>query len=178
MASMAKYICLFAIILTGCSISYKFNSATAPSEAKTIAITQFYDDSPSGPPQLSQTFTEQLRDYFQQNTKLEVISDPLEADLILEGSIITYKTSPVAPSNNGGVDIAAQQKLTIVVHAQYTNTLQSEIEEKDRDDFEQNFSAFSLFDGEQSLSDVEDEKIDEINEQLIINIFTRSFDNW
>lgn len=176
MESTVKLIPILALMLYGCSMSYKFKSETIPAEAKTIAITQFYDDSPSGPPQLSQTFTEELRDYFQQNTKLEVISDPLKADLILEGSIIQYATSPVAPSNQNGIDVAAQQKLTMVVHAEYKNMLQADQEKKD--DFSQNFSAFALFDGEQSLSDVEEEKIDEINEQLIINIFTRSFDNW
>lgn len=162
-------VCMFFFACTG---GYKFTNANAPSDAKTIAITLFYNESPGGPPDLSQTFTEAIREYFQQNTKLSVTKDPLTADLILEGNIVSYLIQPVAPVSDGSTETAAQQKLVIDVQASYTNNL------NEKDNFNQRFSAFALFDGEKTLSEVENEKIEEITEQLVLKIFNKSFDNW
>lgn len=162
------------IVLSGCTVKYGFTPSKPPDCAQTIAITLFYNESSGGPPDLSQTFTENLREYYQRNTKLEVIRDPLKADLILEGTITGYFVQPVAPVASGNLgETAAQQKLVIDVNASYVNSCD------DNDNFQGNkFSAFALFDASQSLTDVEVEKVEEISEQLILKIFTKTFDSW
>lgn len=159
------------LILCGCSVNYSFTSTSAPNEAKTLSIANFYNESPSGPPNLSQYFTEETKTYYQNNTKLELV--PYNGDLTLEGAITGYNIAPVAPQQGvNGLDVAAFSRLTITVRAKYTNKFNEE------DNFDQSFSFFSDFEADKSLSDVEDALIEEISEQLILQIFTRSFDNW
>ena len=159
------------IIFSSCSVNYSFTSTSAPNQAKSISISTFYNESPSGPPNFSQYFTEQTRSYYQNNTKLEIV--PFNGDLQLEGAITGYNIIPIAPeAAANGIETAALNRLTITIRAKYTNPF------NEKDNFDQNFSFFSDFDQSKSLSDVEDALIEEITEQLIIKIFTRSFDNW
>lgn len=173
MAFQNKIYFLLLFILLGCGgVNYSFKSTDIPQTAKTIAIMQFYNESANGPSNISQVFTEKLRDYFQNNTKLALINDPNNADLVLDGVISNYNVSPISPTSDGVTETAAQQKLSISVNASYTNysdTTQS---------FDKPFSAFSIFEASQNLSDVETEKIEDISEQIIIKIFTASFDTW
>lgn len=154
----------------GCSVNYSFTSTSQPTEAKSISIPVFYNESTGGPPNLSQFFTEKIRDYYQNNTKLDIV--PTNGDLELEGTITGYDVRPVAPTQSANVEVSALTRLTIRVQASYSNP------NNEKDNFNQAFSFFSDFDASKSLSDVEDELIDEITDQIIIKIFTQSFDNW
>ena len=58
--------------------------------------------------------------------------------------------------------------MTITVKVTYTNSI-----EPDKD-FEQTFSRFADFEANQTLSDVEDALILEIDEQLVQDIFNRN----
>ena len=172
-----RYSLIFIVILlTSCSVNYSFTSTSAPTEAKSITIATFYNESSGGPPNFSQRFTEKTRDYYQQNTKLQI--KPYEGDLNLEGAIVGYNVNPVAPQvSNGGtasgaLEVAALNRLTVTIRAKYTNPF------NEKDNFEQSFSFFSDFPATKSLSDVEDQLLDEISDQIILKIFTRSFDNW
>lgn len=173
---MRLLISILTVMLVGCSVNYSFTSTSAPTEAKSISIATFYNESSGGPPNFSQTFTEKARDYYQQNTKLEIVSN--EGDLQLEGAIVGYNVSPVAPeiSNgqgaSGASEVAVLNRLTVQVRAKYVNPF------NEKDDFQQTFSFFSDFDANKSLGDVEDELLEEISDQIILKIFTRSFDNW
>ncbi|MCK5368758.1 MAG: LptE family protein, partial [Cyclobacteriaceae bacterium] len=73
------------IVLTGCGV-YSFTGANISPEIKTISIQTFYDEVGTGPPNLSQLFTEKIKDYYQQNTSLSIVSS--EGDLQLEGNIV------------------------------------------------------------------------------------------
>ena len=81
---MIKQICiifLLLIALAGCGV-YSFTGANISPEISTISIQTFYDEVGSGPPNLSQLFTEKIKDYYQQNTSLTIVQD--EGDLQLE----------------------------------------------------------------------------------------------
>lgn len=159
------------VVLCSCSVNYSFTSTSAPNEAKSISIANFYNESPAGPPSFSQYFTEETKTYYQNNTKLELV--PFNGDLTLEGAITGFNITPVAPQQGAnGLDVAELSRLTITVRAKYTNQF------NEKDNFDQSFSFFSDFDKNKSLTDVQDALIDEISEQIILQIFTRSFDNW
>ncbi len=177
MTLVNKYYLYFILLtITSCGgVSYTFKSTDIPQNAKTIAIMQFYNESTGGPSNLSQLFTEKVRDYFQNNTKLTIVADPSDADLILAGAITNYEVNPDAPSANGNGEQAAQQRMIITVQASYTNTISSD----DKSNFsDQRFQSFALFDSEKNLSDVETAKIEEISDLIVVQIFTKSFDNW
>jgi hypothetical protein len=161
--------CLFY----GCSV-YSFTGASLSPEVKTITIQNFYNDSGGGPPNMSQLFTESIKDYYQQNTNLSLVDD--NGDLLLEGSITRYDFTPVAPRASGSnevADVASLMRLTITVNASYVNTTDDEFNFDNR-----SFSFFADFNAEQDPSAVEDQLIEEIFDQIIFDIFNASVANW
>lgn len=162
---------LTSIGLTGCSVNYGFKSTSVP-DAKSIAITMFYNESDGGNGQLHIDFTEDLREYFQRNTKLDILTETGEHELLLEGAIVDYDIQSIAPTSNGEVELASLNRFIITVNAKYTNPY------NEKDNFDRNFSHNVDFDADEDISSVEEELLDQLFEQIILKIFTASFDNW
>lgn len=167
---------LLMIVLTGCGV-YSFTGANISPNIHTISIQTFYDEVGTGPPNLSQLFTESIKDYYQQNTSLTIVQN--EGDLQLEGSIVGYRLTPMAPRASGSqnfedADIAALQRLTITLKVTYLNT------QDDSYDFEsQNFSFYQDYDPEkQDFNSIEAALVDEIYDAIILDIFNASVANW
>ena len=165
--------CLFFCLLTNSCGIYSFSGVNIPPEIKTVFIANFYNDSGNGPANLGQRFTEDLKDYFQQNTNLNLVNS--EGDLKLEGSVVGFNTSPVAPTAASGSNpypTSNLTRLTISVKVNYTNT------KDDKASFSENFSFYQDFPREQQLSSVENDLIERIHEQIILDIFNKALSNW
>jgi hypothetical protein len=150
---------------------YTFTGTTITAE--TLSIQNFYNDADQGPPNLAQDFTDKLRDYFQQNTNLTII--PENGELSMEGAVVNYRLSPLAPTSSNDPtqgDAAALTRLTITVQVAYVNITDPEF------DFDKSFSFYSDFDSNLTLTTVEDQLIEEIFDQIILDIFNASVANW
>lgn len=111
---------------------------------------------------MAQNLTEKLKDYYASNTNLKIIKS--NADLFLEGAIVSYALTPLAPT---GSETASQNRLTINVKYKYENT---------RDTTQSIFATatqYADFAQNVSFSSVENEKIDEIFEKLLLDIFQK-----
>ena len=171
MRSSLSLLLVSILLFAGCKIQYSFTGINV--NAETITINNFFFESDNGPPDLATKFTDQMRDYFQQNTNLQLIDN--DGELMFEGAVSGYQLSPVAQTANtdlNGLNTAAQTRLTITVSVNFTNL------NDPSSDFTRNFSFFSDFDADQAIQDVEEELIDEIYEQIILNIFNASVANW
>jgi len=116
---------------------------------------------------LSQTFTEDLKDKFISQTNLDLVTT--NGDLQFEGSITGYRVTSVAIQGN---ETAALNRLSITVKAKFTNT-------KDREqDFETSFTRYSDYESSKNLASIEDELIEDINDQLTQDIFNKAVSNW
>ncbi len=149
---------------------YSFTGTTITAE--TITITTFFNDALIGPANLGVIFTDQLRDYFQQNTTLAQVDD---GELLMEGNIASYRISPVAPSaalSDQSRDVANLTRLTIIVKVDYINL------EKQDFSFSKSFSQFADFNSDLGITAVETKLIEEIFEQIILDIFNASVANW
>lgn len=163
---------LLAILLQACGV-YSFTGATLPPTIKTISIQPFFNDTGNGPPNLSQNFTERLRDYFQSNTDLALVE--ADGDLQLDGSIVGWQLTPVAPTATGNnqPDRAALQRLTITVAVNFVNTVD------EKQSFERNFSFYADYNPQQTDFAAEEQRlIDEISETIIFDIFNNTVANW
>ena len=149
------------------NVSYTFTGASFDEDVKTISVAYFPNYAPLANPTLSQSFTEALKDIFINQTNLDLIQK--NGDLQFEGSITGYRTSPIAITGN---ETAALNRLTITVKVKFTNTKDSER------DFETTFSRFADYESSQSLAQVEDQLIEEINGQLTQDIFNKAASNW
>ncbi|MEQ9442599.1 MAG: LptE family protein [Cyclobacteriaceae bacterium] len=166
------WILIFACF-SGCGV-YSFTGAALSPEIQTISIDNFYNDAGNGPPNMSQLFTEEIRDYYQSNTRLALV--PENGDLLIEGAITRYEFVPVAPRSSGSnevADVASLIRLNITVSASYINTYNDEYNFENK-----SFTFFADFDSERDPSSVEEELIEEIFDQIIFDIFTASVANW
>jgi hypothetical protein len=90
-------------------------------------------------------------------------------DLNFDGSITGYTTNPIAIQST---DLAALNRLTITVTVKYTCSFD------EKKNFEQSFSRFADYTSSQSLTAVEQELIQTINDQLTLDIFNRALNDW
>ncbi len=157
--------------LSGCGI-YGFTGASISPDIKTISIQTFYNNAPLGPSNMTATFTEMIKDYYQQNTSLTIVDE--EGDLQVDGYIANYQISPVAANANRGTgDVSSLSRITITVFATYVNT------QDDQFDFERKFSFFKDYDPNQTdLASNEQDFVEEIFDQIILDIFNASVANW
>ena len=161
-------ISLFSIFIsqTGCGV-YSFTGASISPEVKSVSIDFFSSYAPLTPANMPQSFTESLRELFVSRTNLDLFTK--NGDIQFEGYISDYRTRPVAIQGN---ETAAKNRLTVTVNVTYSNT-------KDEDkSFEKTFTRFADFEAAQNLTDVEQALIEEINEQLILDIFNEAVVNW
>lgn len=163
--------CLLIVLVTACSISYKFNGASIDySKVKTITIKDFPNQAPLVYPPLSQVFTEALKDAYIRQTRLQLVSN--NGDLDLEGEITGYDLTPMSIKDDGTNALASQTKLTITVKVRYSNRATPD------DDFEQSFSAYREFSNNQMLQQVQDQLCAEIVEELTDQIYNATVANW
>ena len=159
---------LLGLVLTACSISSKFNGASIDyTKVKTITIKDFPNQAPLVYPQLSQEFTEALKDIYIRQTRLQLVND--NGDLELEGEITGYQLTPMAVKEDAW---SSQTKLTITVRVRYSNRTNPD------EDFEQTFSAYQEFDAARMLQDVEPEYVPLIIEEIVDQIYNATVANW
>ena len=71
-----------------------------------------------------------------------------------------------------GDETAARNRLTITVRVKYTNAVEPEL------DYDSSFSRYEDYDASQNLTDVENDLIDLIVEDLVEDIFNKAFISW
>jgi hypothetical protein len=171
---------LIALVMGSCAGPPQFGWSAVPKtqtptdprldslyKSATLSVDFFPTYASLASPTLSQSFTESLRDIFQSQSQYQVINK--NGTIRITGSITGYNVKPVSIQSS---EVAASNRLTIIVSVKYSNSIE---EEKD---FEQNFTRFADFDANQSLSAVEDALIEEINEQLVQDIYNRTLGDW
>lgn len=171
MKSSITLVLIASIFLSGCGV-YSFTGTSITAE--TLSIPNFYNEADQGPPNMAQTFSDKMRDYFQQNTNLTLISE--NGELQFEGTVVGYRLSPVAPTSSGDPELADQAaltRLTIAVQVTYLNQTDPEFDFEDR-----TFSFFADYSNDLDLTTVESRLIDEIFDQIILDIFNASVANW
>ena len=159
------YCLLFTVC--GCKTKYSFTGASISPDIKTVSIQYFPNYAPLVQPTLSQVLTEKLKDRFVSQTNLSLINK--NGDLSFEGSITGYSTQPMAIQGN---DQAALNRLTITISVKFTNM------KNEKQNFETSFLRYADYSSSKNLSDVENDLIKQISEQLVDDIFNKSVSNW
>ncbi len=160
-------VCLVGL-LSACKVSYTFNNATIDyTKIKTVTIKEFPNQAPLVYPPLSQMLSEEIKDKFSRQTRLQFAS--ANGDLDLEGEITNYDLAPLAVREDA---YASQTRLTITIRLRYENRVTPE------DNSEQTFSAYREFDANRMLTDVQDELCREIVKELVDQIYNATVANW
>ncbi len=165
-ASLMLYVSCGIYSFDGASIDYNLT--------QTLSVATFDNDSGGGPPNMGQTFSEGLKDYFQRRTKLELVAN--KGDLQFDGIIGNYVVRPQSVSSSGNRNVAdgtGLMRLQISVNVIFSNT------KKEDDNFERVFSFFADYDpSAASLNSIETQLVEEIFEQIYFDIFQASVAQW
>ena len=159
---------VLAVVLPSCAVSFKFNGANINYQTtKSISIAEFPNNAPMVNPLLSNQLSEALRDLYQRQTRLQILSRG--GDLELEGEIVGYDVSQGAISVDG---YASESKLTIRVQVHFTNNIYPE------ESFDKTYTASQTFDASQLLSDVQDELCRIIVTEIVESIYNDTVAKW
>jgi hypothetical protein len=157
---------ILAIILfsyTSCGVvKYSFTGTTIRQDVKTISVANFINNSGGGPANITQNFTERVKEYYQQNSTLKIGPTDGTADLQLEGAITGYDLTPIAPTQG---QFASLNRLTVRVQVKFTNT------KDETENFDAPFSFYADFPQERTLTAVENELLTVIFDQIVLDIF-------
>jgi hypothetical protein len=174
--SRHKTIQLLLVVITlavvaGCKITYSMSGASISPDVKTVFIDYFRNRSKVINPTLSQSFTEAMKDKFVNETGLSLNTE--QGDLEFSGEITGYDVRPLSvQKSETGRDFASMNRLTITVKVIFVNN-------KNHDnDFNTSFSAYFDWDSSKQISQVENEAVQVITEQLVEDIFNKSVANW
>jgi hypothetical protein len=173
---LSKLLLLPGLVLltTSCGVSVNYSMSGSTTNARTISITEFYNNTELGQANMGQTFTNQLKTYIIQNSSISVVQE--EGELQMEGEITDYRLTPIAPTATGdpmAINQASSTRLTITVKASYVNTLDETMSFTDR-----SFSFYKDFPNDQNFTDVEEQYTRQIFERIINDIFNASVANW
>ena len=146
----------------------------ASTNAKTIQVEEFFNNTDLGPANIGQIFTNRLKDYYQQNSSLSVVRE--NGELLIEGMVSAYQISQIAPVSGGSSnvsDVAALTRLTIAVKVNYVDTIEPKNNFKDRV-----FSFYADFPNTQDFNTVRESLERKIFDQIFIDIFNATIANW
>jgi hypothetical protein len=158
---------LLGAVSNSCTVSYSFTGTNLPKTIQTFSVDYFPNRAKLVNPNLSQQFTEALKEKITKQTKLNEDKDT--GDLVYTGSITGYDVKPIAIQKE---DVAAQNRLTITINLKYTNNKDHE------QDFEKSFTAYEDFDSSSMLSAIEDGLVPEIIQKILDDIFNATIAVW
>lgn len=159
---------LFSLVLTqqGCKV-YSFTGANVPPDIKTFSVELFQNTANNGPATLPQVFTDRLKLKFQTEANLRQVN--ADGDIQFKGAITGYTFTNEAPVAGA---VSGLNKLTIVIQVEYTNT------KNEKDNFSKSFQRFAQFSASEDITRVETQLIEEINRQLVDDIFQEALVKW
>lgn len=154
--------------LNSCSsVKYSMSGASISPDVKSLSVQYFPNRALIVNPELSQKFTDGLREKCKAQTTLTILTQG--GDVNFEGEITGYDVRPTAIQGN---DVAAKNRLTITVRVKFTNTVEPKYS------FDSSFSRFKDYESNKDLSSVAGELIPLIIDELTEDIFNKAFVNW
>ncbi len=159
---------IILLLINFVACNYSFTGASVPAHIKSIAVPIFQDQSGSGESDLSDMFTKQAIQKFIDDNTLQV-TDRVNADAILEGTILSLSDAPTVVSAGENV---TTRRITLTVRATYRDMV------KKRIIFEKNFSNYGDYPVGGDITSVRKKAIanavDKIAEDLLLAVVS----NW
>lgn len=159
---------MLSLLLTGCTISYKFNGASINYDIiKTISLESFPNRAVYQWGPMESMFNNALSDIYANQTKLQQVARG--GDLSLSGEITSYDQVNKSISSDG---YSSMMQLKMTVNVRFENT------KNHSEDFERQFSASREFDTSQQLNDVQEELVNQMIDEIVEQIFNATVANW
>ncbi len=156
------------ILLSGC-LRYSFTGVSIPSDVSTVYIPFFPDNSSSGLSFLTDDLNEALVNRFVNQSRLRLVSNENDADIILDGVIMSYQNRPFSVA---GDERANLNRVDINVRASFKYRTENEPE------WDKNFNGVFEFDPNEDPIDGERQAVNEAMQRIAQNMFNDALGNW
>ncbi|GAK96621.1 hypothetical protein JCM19294_2134 [Nonlabens tegetincola] len=161
------FLAVTLILVTSCGIKYGFKQTSIPDNVNTFQV-DFFGNLDPIEPGIERTFTLNLQDLIQDQTRLSIVNSG--GDYIYQGEITRYYIAPMTATAN---NTASQNRLTIEVNVRFTNTKDEE------QSFEKKFSFFYDYPANVLLNgSALDEALDVIFTQITQDIVNETLTSW
>ena len=158
--------CCWLFSYATCKYSLK-DTSPIPQEIKTFRVNFLENKARYINPQLSPQLTEKLKQKIIGNTRLRQINDD-NAHYDISGYVSDYAITTNCITNG----VASTNRLSISFHLVFKNTLD------EKKNFESDVSTNIDYKSDQSLSQVEAQRNDEIIKNIVDAVFNKIFSNW
>ena len=155
------------ILFSSCTIRVTFKGSSVPEDVKTASVQYFENRASLINPALSQTFTEAMKDRITSESRLIINNN--QGDVDFSGEITGYDLRPMAIQADA---ISSETRLTVTLKVRYQNF------KNPKTNWESTFSAYEDFPSEKNITEIEEQLVKNIVEQLTENIFNRAFSDW
>ena len=137
------------LALSSCRISYKFTGTSIDyDQTKTVSISE-------------------LRELFRRQTRLEEVAQA--GDFSIEGAIVGYELTPVAVQDDA---FASMTRFTMTVSVHFENNANP------KKNFDKTFSAYTEFDSSSLFSQVQDDLVRQLTDDITKQIFNATAEDW
>jgi len=155
---------VFFLLQSSC---YSFRGISIPPEVNTYKVANFDNKTLNALPTIAISITEKLKDKIRRETRLTY--SETEPDIEFKGSVTQYRVTSEAPKPG---ELTAINRLTIAVQVEFINN------KKEDSNWKSRFSFFNDFGTDQNLIDIQEDLIENIDEQIVEDIFNKAFTNW
>ncbi len=157
-----------AVMMSGCTVSYKLNGASIDyNTIKTITVETFTNRAAYQWAPMAPMFNTSLSDIYNRQTKLRQVKR--DGDLVLSGEITSYDQTNKSVAADG---YSSMVQLRMAVKVKFTNN------KKHGDDFERSFSASREYDSSQQLTSVQEELVQQMIDDIVDQIFNATVAKW
>ncbi len=157
-------ILLITLVFGGC---YSFKGISIPENVNTFFVTNTESKATALPANFPTNFSENLKNKIRNESRLKYSeTDP---DLEFIPTVQEFRVVPIAPKPG---EFASLNRLELSIQIEYIN------HKNEKENWKQNFKHFADFSASENLLNVQDDLLKIISEQLLEDIFNRSFTNW
>ncbi len=164
---MYKYLFFIAFLLLTAPGCYSFKNASVSPDLNYFFVEEFRITARNAPATINTDFEEALKNKIRNESRL--VLDQQNAQISFSGSVSGYVVQALAPQPG---ETVALNRLQVTITVKYRD-----LEDADKN-WDQSFNEYAEFSSDQILSDVEDQLLITIFEQLTENIFNKSFGDW
>ncbi len=158
---------ILLLILLGLGSCYTLKNASVSPDLSYFFVDDFRISARNAPPTIDTDFEEALKNKIRNESRLVLDRD--QAQIKFSGSVAGYTVQALAPEPG---ETVALNRLQITINIKYEDMTNPD------KNWDQSFNEYAEFSSESLLSDVEDELLITIFDQLTENIFNKAFGDW
>lgn len=158
---------LLVFVSESCSVKYGLSGINIPQDVKTVSVSFFQNEANIVNPQLSQLFTETLKDKFQNETSLTLVGSG--GDYAFSGKISKYAIIGIDIQDNTNSN---SSKFVMGIDVKFESPNHKDL------NFDNYFESNEVFDASLAFESVETQMMERVVNEIVQDIFNKTALKW